>query len=148
MTKSSKLPRLIIPFEMPINRLLSEDEMLSAVINGYQMDWVKCSICGNEGWTVDNRKHCGLTCYVEAKKLDKNKMEVIRISVLKEEAAFLHDFVKFGDEILKVIATDCTFSRLSRPYNLKFNYVLQYKDTLINVNDLETPLRKYSIEVS
>jgi|GEM_PF-3277705 hypothetical protein len=141
------MPGLIIPFEMPINRLLSEDEMLSAVINGYQMDWVKCSICGSEGWTVDNRKHCSLTCYVKAKKLDKNKMEVIRISVLKEEAAFLNDFVKCGDEILKVIATDCTFSRLSRPYNLKFNYVLQYKDTLIKVNDLETPLRRYSIEV-
>lgn len=131
-------------FEMPIDRILDETEIIPLVLNGVRVQWIKCSFCAKEGWTSDERMHCSVLCFCKAKGIDKKKMGLIRYAVIVNNAAFKDDLVEYGGQQLQVVATDCTAERIKRSYHLRFNYVLRWKDQLIQVNDSETPLQRQS----
>ena len=45
-------------FEMPVDRLLSEEEIISLIANGFNLSLVTCDYCGVEGWSTDHRNIC------------------------------------------------------------------------------------------
>ena len=133
-------------FEMPLDRLLSDEEILPLTLNGIHVRSMKCPLCGNEGWVTDYREYCTLGCYAKAKKMDPRSLELVRQAVLLDGAALTGDEVEYGGKKLKVLATDCTEERIRRKYELKFNYVLKCQGTVFHLKNLETPLRKVTNE--
>jgi hypothetical protein len=133
-------------FEMPLDRLLSDGEILPLTLNGIHVRSMKCPLCGKEGWVTDYREYCKLSCYAKAKKMDPRSLDLVRQAVLLDGAALTGDEVEYGGKKLKVLATDCTEERIRRKYELKFNYVLKCQGTVFHLKNLETPLIKIKEE--
>lgn len=141
MTEEEKEPPFI--FEMPVDRLLTDEEIIPLIIHGYKLSVVRCDFCGIHGWSTDDRDLCSISCLAKKQGIETGKVDLLRQSVLLESAAFKDDVVLYGKEKLQVIATDCTTDRIRRSYHLKFNYVLKWRGQIIKVVDSETPLRRF-----
>jgi hypothetical protein len=144
MAEDKKDPPFI--FEMPIDRLLNADEIIPLIIYGYNLSLVTCSYCGVQGWSADYRDLCSVSCFAIKSGIEEGNLDLIRQSVLLENAAFKDDIVNYGKEKLKVIATDCTLERIRRSYHLKFNYVLKWRGQIVKVNNSEMPLWRFDEE--
>lgn len=49
-------------FEMPMNRLLDEQEIDMLTARGIESSWISCKQCRSTGGTTDNREFCSMGC--------------------------------------------------------------------------------------
>ena len=129
-------------FEMPIHRLLTEEETDLLKITGEKIEWISCKECNVTGGTNDGREFCSIKCFCTFNKIDSNSMELIKNEVLHEEAAKTGDKVIYKDEIYDVISTDFSIERLKKQFNVSYSYILKVNSRVVKLFDLEYPLRK------
>jgi hypothetical protein len=130
-------------FEMPVDRLMSEEEVLVLLSDGVEVDWIECKGCSNQGGTTDAREYCSVECYAREKGIDKKNAELIKRSVFMEKAAKKGDCVFYNERYYVVKETDCTMQRIKRGYGMKYNYILSSDSGITKLEGLEMPLFKY-----
>ena len=135
------------PFEMPFDRLLTDDEKENLNDSGLTFKQIDCLACSNSGWTSDGREYCSVRCYCIEHGLDITSFDLIKKAVFLDEASCVGDQVIYDECLMKVVTTDCTKERLQRDYNLKYSYVLEFDGRSLILRDIEVPLRKIKMDL-
>jgi len=137
-------------FEMPIERLLTNEEADLLLENGIETKWVSCKECHAAGATTDDRSFCSLKCFCKNKDIDYNAMKLLGKEIFLEQSAQTGDLVMYNGEQYKVVSTDFTFNRVNKKFEQTYSYVLIGGGQEKRLHDLEIPLRKigFSQELS
>lgn len=129
-------------FEMPMNRLLDEQEINAIKVHGIESSWISCKQCRTAGGTTDNREFCCIDCYCLFYDIDKNAMKLLKNEWLETIAAKSGDKVEYQNRIYKVVSTDFNAERLKRSFKVTYSYILIGKEGQVRLSDIEYPLRK------
>lgn len=129
-------------FEMPVDRLLTEEEERQLNQKGIKTTWISCLNCRQTGATTDGREFCSLKCYAEYNRLDYNAVLLMRKAAYLDEAAREGEMVRYNDRYMKVISTNFSREKIQDKYRATYSYVLMDGAKMVKLFNLEAPLRR------